>query len=521
MKNIIIAVAFVLAAGFLIWLLFEKGHSADLTRELSRTKQQLTQRDSDLSDLRRNFSSLQDDNSKLNRELNSLKSEAATATRRYNSLQSDREALQRRFTADQTLWQTKEDELNKELGDLKQALAVAEARSNELETEMKNSAVQGEAEELLAAKLEAEEALKARAEAEDRLKRLEANLAAIETGQNEEIQKQTAEYRRQVDELSEKLGLAEERIKALEAELAAMSALKTEAENLRQSSERAMTEAESSKKAAGEARTEAERLKKESEIIREALAEAEGRIKALDRRNIPTVETEYWRREAQAARLSLVESGGKVKNLQKEAAREMEELSAAKEEIERLKDELDKAAGQPRPDQVGLNLEKGQAASRIAAIQRENGLLVDALRSQIDSKDMIITSLRDELSLSFQDRVFFPTGSANISSEGSRMLDKVAKALKDLTGKTIMVIGHTDDQPIAKKYRKVFPSNWELSSARALAVTRYLQDNGGLSPEHLAAVGRSHYCPLVPNDSAENRQKNRRVEIVISHRSKS
>ncbi len=84
-----------------------------------------------------------------------------------------------------------------------------------------------------------------------------------------------------------------------------------------------------------------------------------------------------------------------------------------------------------------------------------------------------------------------------------------------------MVVGHTDDVPIGKKFRQIFPSNWELSSARALAVTRYLQERGGLAPEFLAAVGRAHYCPLVPNDSVENRRKNRRVEIVISNRTKS
>ena len=80
----------------------------------------------------------------------------------------------------------------------------------------------------------------------------------------------------------------------------------------------------------------------------------------------------------------------------------------------------------------------------------------------------------------------------------------------------ITVIGHTDNKPIHPDYQFKFPSNWELSSARASAVVRYFQETIGLDPESLEAVGRAFYDPIAPNDTEEGRAQNRRVEIIIA-----
>jgi len=80
----------------------------------------------------------------------------------------------------------------------------------------------------------------------------------------------------------------------------------------------------------------------------------------------------------------------------------------------------------------------------------------------------------------------------------------------------IRIEGHTDDLPI---HNSVFPSNWELSSARAISVLRYFIQKG-IEPQRLAAVGYGEYHPLVPNTSPENRARNRRVEIYIQKKEK-
>jgi len=75
-------------------------------------------------------------------------------------------------------------------------------------------------------------------------------------------------------------------------------------------------------------------------------------------------------------------------------------------------------------------------------------------------------------------------------------------------------VGHTDNVPLAKSLQAVFPTNWELSVARATNVVRFLQEVG-IPPERMMASGRSEYDPVAPNDTPEGRQKNRRIEIML------
>ena len=161
---------------------------------------------------------------------------------------------------------------------------------------------------------------------------------------------------------------------------------------------------------------------------------------------------------------------------------------------------------------------KQEALDEARTLQSDFDRIKQGLKAQIDSKELLISNLRNELSLTFMDKVLFSEGSAAITKDGARILDSVSVGLHGLANKRILVVGHTDDLPIARPYRKVFPSNWDLSSARAVAVTRYLQEKGGLPPEDLAAMARAYYEPVAPNDTAENRQKNRRVEIIITNR---
>jgi chemotaxis protein MotB len=91
----------------------------------------------------------------------------------------------------------------------------------------------------------------------------------------------------------------------------------------------------------------------------------------------------------------------------------------------------------------------------------------------------------------------------------------VARGLKGIDDRLIMVEGHTDDVPIGAKIAEKFPTNWELSTARATTVVRYLQDKG-VAPKHLGATGFSECRSVAPNDSDRNRQKNRRIDIVLT-----
>ncbi|MGI6129617.1 MAG: OmpA family protein [bacterium] len=115
------------------------------------------------------------------------------------------------------------------------------------------------------------------------------------------------------------------------------------------------------------------------------------------------------------------------------------------------------------------------------------------------------------LMIRFLDTALFDLGEANLKSEATVILNNVAKILVDIPNR-IRVEGHTDDLPI-NTYR--FPSNWELSTARATTVVRYFLEHYGLPPEQFSAAGYGEWHPVAPNDSPEQRAHNRRVDIVI------
>ena len=128
--------------------------------------------------------------------------------------------------------------------------------------------------------------------------------------------------------------------------------------------------------------------------------------------------------------------------------------------------------------------------------------------------------LQDEVHLAFigeglvmrlSEHSLFDVGSAEISVEALPLLEKIGAVISK-TAYLIRIEGHTDDLPI---HTALFPSNWELSTARAVNVLRYFIKNHNIDPRRLAAEGFSEFHPLVANDSPENRASNRRVEIIF------
>jgi chemotaxis protein MotB len=142
--------------------------------------------------------------------------------------------------------------------------------------------------------------------------------------------------------------------------------------------------------------------------------------------------------------------------------------------------------------------------------------LISGLKEQIQNKEVTIKDFKDSLSLNFVDRILFEFAKADLTPEGMKILEKVGEALKNIKGQKIRVTGHTDNVPIRRDYEYKFPSNWELSAARAASVVRYFQDNTGLDPGDMEAIGRSFYQPVASHDTEAGRAQNRRVEIFIA-----
>ncbi len=113
------------------------------------------------------------------------------------------------------------------------------------------------------------------------------------------------------------------------------------------------------------------------------------------------------------------------------------------------------------------------------------------------------------------DHIEFDSGEARLKPEGLKILKQVSEILKGVTDKHIRVEGHADNVPIGPSLKEKFPSNWELSKARATGVVRYLIEEGGLDSASLSAVGYGDTRPVAGNETEEGRKVNRRIEIVL------
>ena len=152
------------------------------------------------------------------------------------------------------------------------------------------------------------------------------------------------------------------------------------------------------------------------------------------------------------------------------------------------------------------NLEKEKEAAGQMAKGLEN-----EMRSDLESKDVTISNLQGKLTVNILDRVMFDSGEAVLQPDGEAVLRKVAAILAGHPELKIHVIGHTDNVPI----RMRFASNWELSTARALAAVHFLTEKAGVDPRRVGAVGYGEFRPMTDNSTPEGRAKNRRIAITI------
>jgi len=137
------------------------------------------------------------------------------------------------------------------------------------------------------------------------------------------------------------------------------------------------------------------------------------------------------------------------------------------------------------------------------------------LEEEIRDGKIQLTEMKNRLTMTMVDKILFASGSADVSKEGKLVLDKVIPVLKEIKDKRIQVEGHTDNVQIFSAIKAKYPTNWELSTARATQVVRYLQEDGGIDATLLSATGYSEFQPVAPNDTAEGKSKNRRIEIVL------
>jgi len=186
----------------------------------------------------------------------------------------------------------------------------------------------------------------------------------------------------------------------------------------------------------------------------------------------------------------------------------------AQQNLQKYNDEAAKTAALEKKvaDLEQKNKELTTTTTKLEAKSAQYEQLANSLQGQIASGQIEISELRGKMTVKLKDKILFASGSAALNKDGKAALDAVADAFKGMTGKNVIVAGYTDDVPTGKSG---FKDNWDLSTARAISVVRYLQSKD-VPPELLGAAGFSQYRPLAPNDSADNRSANRRIEIALT-----
>lgn len=246
-----------------------------------------------------------------------------------------------------------------------------------------------------------------------------------------------------------------------------------------------------------EAREEGEELRDRVAAQEEREAELERELDALGEREA--------RLEARVAELER-----EVRTLESLRSEAVVGLNTTRSEVERLQLLL----SQRGSEYEALREQLATLRAIEEEIRDRNRIYEDMIgrfQSLIDGGQVSVNIVRGRMVIQLPQDILFASGSANIGAEGRQTLQEVGSVIAELDDREFQVEGHTDDVPISTER---FPSNWELSSARALSVVRLLIQ-AGVDPVRVSGAGFGEFQPVASNDDAAGRRRNRRIEIVM------
>jgi len=208
--------------------------------------------------------------------------------------------------------------------------------------------------------------------------------------------------------------------------------------------------------------------------------------------------------------------------------KEIADLTGQRNELDKIlqskTDDLSKSVSENRKKIADLEAENTKIKGNLAQLKQKTQEveaasntyknLVKEMKAEIAKGEITITELKGKLTMDVVDKILFASGEAKVKKEGLDVLKRVVDILKNMKDKNIRIEGHTDNVQIASNLAKIYPTNWELSAARALNVARYLQEQG-IDPKIISATAFGEYQPLADNDTPEGRAKNRRIAIIL------
>jgi chemotaxis protein MotB len=226
--------------------------------------------------------------------------------------------------------------------------------------------------------------------------------------------------------------------------------------------------------------------------------------------NAKVMEAEKLKEQLDAASQSNSELNEELALLKVENTKLANRLSELGENVQKLlgdKNALATDLAETREREAKLRREQEAQRARMAKYKK----VIEKFQKLVTSGKLKIRIVRGRMVVEMASNILFPSGSADLIDEGKLALEELAGILSTIGDRAFQVAGHTDNVPIKSKK---FPSNWELSTARAVTVVKYLQEHG-VDPNRLSASGYAEFQPAAPNETEAGKQQNRRIEIVL------
>lgn len=225
------------------------------------------------------------------------------------------------------------------------------------------------------------------------------------------------------------------------------------------------------------------------------------------------LKAEYEKKSAEAAglatdKLALTKDKGELEQVLKAKSDTLSQnISDLRQKVAALEMENKKL----KDDIANLQKIKEEKVKEVSSTYEQ---LLQNMKSEIAQGQVTISELKGKLTVNMEAAILFDSGKADVKPDGLDILLKMVDTLKSVKDKAIRIEGHTDNVQISGALTRQFPTNWELSAARAINVAKYLQQQG-LDPANLSAAAFAEYKPVADNGTKEGKAKNRRIEITL------
>jgi len=185
--------------------------------------------------------------------------------------------------------------------------------------------------------------------------------------------------------------------------------------------------------------------------------------------------------------------------------------------LEATRAELEEKVKALESEKSSLNAAVQSKDEELAKLKATYDSLSDQMKAEIEKGEIRLSQVGQRLQVDLVDKILFDSGQAEVSAGGAGVLMKIGGVLAKVDNRQIQVSGHTDDSPITdRELQARFPTNWELSAARAVNVVRFLNEKAKVPGKRLVAAGHGQFHAVATNANHEGRARNRRIEILLA-----